>query len=1051
MKNFIKNHVGSLIAWLAILIIAVVAFPNVNALTRAHSDVTLPKNVESSIATNIENHWGHNQDNTYMTAVVFNKKNGKLTSEDKSEINNTIQYLQDNKKKLGIKSMLTPNDNEAAKAQLVSKDKTTEMVQLNIDNNHSTVSATNQALIKAVKTKGLRTYVTGAKILQDDFSGEVQEGIKKTEVITVIFIFIVLVLVFRSPIVPLVSLLTVGISFLVSFSLVTNLVQHFNFPFSNFTQVFMVIVLFGIGTDYNILLYDKFKENLGNNMDRYEAAKDARKKAGRTILFSGSSILIGFTALGLAKFSIYRSAVGVAVGVAVLLSVLLTLNPFFMATLGEKMFWPVKTFTGESSSKLWNWLSKHTLKYPLIFLAVAAVIVVPFMLQYSNHLNYDDADELKDSVPAKAGLLVVQDHFTKGTAEYSTLYIKSNKKLDKEKYLKEIDSLTKKIKKDKDVSSVMSITQPAGKKVSDLYLYDQLKTVNDGLSSARKGLTKLDKGSVKLTKGLGQLSDGTEQLTSGLSTMNDQLSEQMSSSSGQLAQLQSGLPQINNGIQQINSGLQSAQMPNTSSIAGNLNNVGTQAQNIGSNLTSAGNSLRNVQSASSGSNMNASQIMSQYQAVANNAQLTTAQKAAMAAAMQQTLQGVQTKVNSQQVAAGRQLQQVANNLQAAGVADRSLANSMTSVASSMQGLQSSMSQLSTLRSAVSEVATASNVALPGAASAITQLQGGLTQVQGAIGEAMPAADRLNSGAKELYDQAPELTKGIKKINKGLGKVEDYTNPLSKSAAADTFYIPTNVLKSATFKPAIDNYLSQDKKATKIMIIFKGNPSSLKMARKANELNKMAKMSLQGTDLNNATVAMGGQSEKIYDTQKIASQDFLRTAAIMLIGIGIALIIITRSVLQPVFILGTLLIAYLTSLSINELIVRNILHRSMLTWNTPFFSFIMLIALGVDYSIFLMMRYREEGIEDHSMTASDRILKACTAIGVVVISAAIILGGTFAALMPSGVPTLIEVALTVIVGLLLLVFLIPINMSAAMKITYEGLNFKWGKKKNTSNQ
>ncbi|MBP2058046.1 RND superfamily putative drug exporter [Lactobacillus colini] len=1049
MKNFIKNHVGSLIAWLAILIIAVVTLPNVNALTRAHSDITLPKNVESSIATNIQNKWGHNQDNTYEAGIVFNKKNGKLTSEDKSEINNTIQYLQDNKKSLGIKSMMTPNDNEAAKKQLISKDKTTEIVQLNIDKNHSTVSATNKALIKAAKTKGLRTYVTGVKILEDSFSEEVQEGIKKTEAITVIFIFIVLVLVFRSPIVPLISLLTVGISFLVSFSLVTNLVEHANFPFSNFTQVFMVIVLFGIGTDYNILLYDKFKENLGADMGRYEAAKDARKKAGRTILFSGSSILIGFTALGLAKFSIYKSAVGVAVGVAVLLLVLLTLNPFFMATLGEKMFWPVKEFNGKSSSKLWGWLSKSTLKYPLIFLAVAAIITVPIMLQYSNHLNYDDADELRDSEPAKAGLLVIQDHFTKGTAEYSTLYIKNNKKLDNEKYLKEIDALTKKIKKDKDVSSVMSITQPAGKKVSDLYLYNQLKTVNSGLSSAKKGLNKLSKGSEQLTTGLGQLSDGTEQLSSGLSTMNDQLSEQMSGSSSQLAQLQSGLPQINNGIQQINSGLQNAQMPNTASIAGNLNNVGTQAQNIGNNLTSAGNNLRNIQAASSSSNMDTTQIMSQYQNAASQARLTTAQQAAMGKVMQQTLQGVKSKVNSQQIAAGRQLQQVANNLQAAGLADRSLAGSMTSVASSMQGLQSSMGQLSTLRSSVNELATASNVALPGAASAITQLQGGLTQVQSAIGQAMPAADKLNSGAKQLYSQAPELTKGMNKVNKGLGKIEDYTNPLSKSAAADTFYIPTQVLKSATFKPAIDNYLSQDKKATKIMIIFKGNPSSLKMAKKANEINKMAKMSLQGTNLDKATVAMGGQSEKIYDTQSIASQDFLRTATIMLVGIGIALIIITRSVLQPVFILGTLLIAYFTSLSITELVVKDIMHRSMLTWNTPFFSFIMLVALGVDYSIFLMMRYREEGIEDSNMTASERILKACIAIGVVVISAAIILGGTFAALMPSGVPTLIEVALAVIFGLLLLIFLIPINMSAAMKITYEGLNFNWLKKKSTS--
>src|SRR5699024_3908051 len=86
-----------------------------------------------------------------------------------------------------------------------------------------------------------------------------------------LYIFIVLVIVFKSPIVPIISLLTVGVSFITSFSLVTNLVEKFNFPFSNFTQVFMVIVLFGIGTDYNILLYDKFKENLSKGMSNHEA------------------------------------------------------------------------------------------------------------------------------------------------------------------------------------------------------------------------------------------------------------------------------------------------------------------------------------------------------------------------------------------------------------------------------------------------------------------------------------------------------------------------------------------------------------------------------------------------------------------------------------------------------------------------------------------------------------------------------------------------------------------------------------------------------------
>ena len=122
-----------------------------------------------------------------------------------------------------------------------------------------------------------------------------------------------------------------------------------------------------------------------------------------------------------------------------------------------------------------------------------------------------------------------------------------------------------------------------------------------------------------------------------------------------------------------------------------------------------------------------------------------------------------------------------------------------------------------------------------------------------------------------------------------------------------------------------------------------------------------------------------------------------------------------------------------SLDITHLISKAFLGQSMLTWNTPFFSFIMLIALGVDYSIFLMMKYQE--YDGFLAMPGARIVKAATEIGAVVVSAALILSGTFAALMPSGVLTLIQVALVVIIGLTILVFAIPTIIPSLLSLTY----------------
>lgn len=1225
MQKFLKNHVFELIAWILILIISVVALPNITQLTNDHSNITLPSNVQSNVAQSIENNWGSKKKNTYAVALVFNKKSGKLTDADKQAINNTLDKFTNDKGKYGIKDSLLPDSNIATRKKLQSKDGTTWVAQFNVAKSHGTIEKVYNEMNKAAKTQGLRTYVTGADVLQHAFSASIQEGIKKTEAITVVFIFIVLVIVFKSPIVPLISLLTVGVSFLTSFSIVTNLVKSANFPFSNFTQVFMVIVLFGIGTDYNILLYDKFKENLGKGMDKYKAMHDALRNAGKTILYSGSSILIGFTALSLAKFSVYQSAVGVAGGVAVLLIVLLTLNPFFMATLGKKMFWPVKKFTGESDDKLWHGISSATLKHPIIYLVVLAVVVVPFMLMYSGHLNYDDTDEIADSVPSKQGLLIVQKHFSKGMAEPSYLYIQSKHRLDNEENLKLIDQVTKQLQASKDVSFATSVTEPYGEPIDMLYVNNQLNTVNDGVDQARSGLGKLSKGSNKVANGANSLKDGADQLQNGTSRLQSGASQLVSgtnrlqngasqlqsgatrlqSGSGQLVsgadrlrsgagQLQSGAVRLQTGAGRLESGTHALQSGATSLVSG-ANRLKNGANSLQSGTQQMVNQLQQLSSQLStqlsGSNkqqlaqlqtalpqinsgiqqlnqqvsgLDISGLTSQLSGLSDKIsaaessakdQAAGAVKQASSAAGDAAIAALEksgVKIDSSQAAAAKAAANAVGD-QASG----QVKNSSSSAAGNIDtnSLSSMTSQVSQLKQAVAQLAQASNKALPGAATALNQLSSGLTQVQSAASQGVAGAQKLNNGAGQLSNglgslssgasrlgagvnqvnngagqlnnglgtlasgagtlnnglgtlangagtlnnglgtlatgagqlnsgigqlagqapqlisgisqlntgagqlsagagklasKVPQLTSGIDTVNSGLGQGETYLRGLGSSAAADTFYIPKEFLKNDMFKKSMDVYLSPDKKSAQIIVVFDSNPSATEATKKSQELSAMAKKSFQGTALKNAKVAMGGQSSKIEDTKTVASGDFLRTAAIMLIGIGIALMFVTRSLLQPIYILGTLLIAYLCSLSINQWIVKAVLGKSMLTWNTPFFSFIMLIALGVDYSIFLMTRYRELESEGYT-TPSSRILKACAIIGTVVISAAIILGGTFAALIPSGIPTLIEVALAVDIGLLILVFILPITMSAATKLTYEGIDLnKFAKRRNKKN-
>ncbi|MDA3784692.1 MMPL family transporter [Lactobacillus delbrueckii] len=1055
MKKLLKNHLGALIAWVLILVISLVALPNVDSLTRAHSEISLPSNVESEAAKLIKNEWGNKKKDTYEVAVVFNKKSGKLTETDQGNIEASIDRLTSNQKKYGIKDYLAPQNNIATKKLLKSKDGTTWVMQMNIAKSHGSISQVYDEINKVVKTSGVRTYVTGADVLNNDFTSSIQEGIKKTELITVVFIFIVLIIVFRSPVVPLVSLLTVGVSFLVSFSIVTNLVNQVNFPFSNFTQVFMVIVLFGIGTDYNILLYNHFKEYLGNGLGVAEATKDSIKKAGRTILYSGSSILIGFSALGLANFSVYRSASGVAVGVLVLLIVLLTLNPFFMATLGKKMFWPSKEFAGEKPSKMWHGISSATLKRPVVFLAAVAVVVAPFFVTYSNVLNYDDTAEISDSVPSKQGLNLVQKHFSEGMAMPSYLYIKSDHTLDNEKDLKLIDELTRKLRNSEGVDKVMSATEPYNEKIKLLYVKKQLKSVTDGIAKLEKGVGKLTKGSEQVTSGAKKLANGADQLDEGTGTLSDEakdlytgtqtltngakdLTANMNTLVAGLDQLKSQLSenasslnadqldQLSSGLTDLNSGLQSLQ--------GQVGSLQTGLTNAKTGLTTARTGFGTA-SAAAGS------LASSISKVSDPT---------LKAELQKELETLNSGLGT-----------VGSGLTTARTAATNMNSAASGIQSATGSLGSSTSAVSTadlstevqqLQAAVDALATGAHKLYTGSNSLYSGLSkgmaGALALSQGAD-KLQSGTSQLSSGASKLAEKTPAITSGLTAVNNGLVSAGSYLNGLRKSKASDTFYVPSYVLKhNADLQKSLKVFLSPDKKSAMIIIILDSNPSSESAAEHSQALSAMARKSLKGTDLGKAEVEMGGQSSTIEDTKNTASGDFTRTMAIMLIGIGIALIFVTRSLLQPIYILGTLLLAYISSLSITRWVVSGVMGRSTLAWNVPFFTFIMLIALGVDYSIFVMMRYRDS--DPHALPSA-RILEACTVIGTVVISAAVILGGTFAALIPSGVPTLIEVAIGVIIGLAILVFLMPINLSASTKLTYEGFPWpKWaGRKKSLS--
>ncbi|MBJ7964112.1 MULTISPECIES: MMPL family transporter [Bacillus cereus group] len=1021
----------SFLLWIVITITMVVTMPNMDKLVKEKGKITIPNTEQSSIADKMIKEMDKEGVEKYEIIAVFNSGNkAALTDEQKKEITKTINALQNEKEQLGIKEVVSYLDNKDLEKQLVSKDNTTILTQISIDKKHGEISKVSNNLHEKVQTKGVKTYLTGSDLIAGDFLKSSQEGVKKTEVISIIFILVVLILVFRSPVVPIVSLLTVGVSYLVSMGIIAQLVDQFNFPFSNFTQVFVVVVLFGVGTDYNILLYTRFKEELSKQENAFLATKETFKSAGKTVLYSGIAVLIGFASLALASFKLYQSTSAVAIGVLVLLLVLTTLNPFFMVLLGKGMFYPVKTFKGHEDSRLWGFFAKNSVARPFIALIIVFVISIPFVLKYSTTLNYNDLFEVDNKYESKMGINVIEDHFPPGFSSPSTLVIQSDKKLDEGTSLQILDELTDKISKVKGVSEVYAPTRPTGEKIKELYLNKQAGELNTGLGDADGGIKEINDGLTDAKNKMGsndsnslanvqKLIDGTNEAKNGVSALGTALH-----------QLSSGINGGAQGAQQIESGL--------TSVNKNINvlsNATSQLHNgyaqLEKGLSSYDQYFGSIDQAIDGAKKGYEQI---EMLMTNFVQ--TKPELANDPNIQQTI-GIAKEAQKKLSVLSNELNQLATQHKTAMSSFKEANQSLWKVDN---GLKEMGIGVNKLQKGAADLKNGLNEGTAGSkqiANKSVELQSGLTKINDGQGQ-------LLTGLKDLQEKMGQLQSGLSKSTEGLGKVSNglhdaqkYLGELNESKSSEKFYIPKEVLEGEDFQKALNTYMSQDRKIAKMTIILDVNPYSKEAMPIIQEINKTIDGTVKGTELHDAKTAIGGTTSRNVDLKEVTGQDFLRTATIMLIGIAIVLIVITRSLLNTIFIIGSLLLAYFASLGISEQISAHVLHVDTLSWNVPFFSFIMIVALGVDYSIFVMMRYNE--IEGDSVT---KIVTASRHIGGVVLSAALILVGTFAALIPSGVLTLIQVASVVGVALLLLALIVmPILLPALMGLTSKLKSYK----------
>ncbi|MFD8971054.1 MMPL family transporter [Streptomyces sp. NPDC059593] len=165
----------------------------------------------------------------------------------------------------------------------------------------------------------------------------------------------------------------------------------------------------------------------------------------------------------------------------------------------------------------------------------------------------------------------------------------------------------------------------------------------------------------------------------------------------------------------------------------------------------------------------------------------------------------------------------------------------------------------------------------------------------------------------------------------------------------------------------------------------------------------------------ADALVGGYTAQRYDTQRTAERDRMLIVPVVLAVILTILVGLLRSLLMPLLLVATVALNFLATLGVSALVFRYVFGFTGTDSSVPLYGFVFLVALGVDYNIFLMSRVREESLR-HGVR--EGVLRGLTATGGVITSAGVVLAATFAALGVIPLAFLVQIAFIVAFGVLL---------------------------------
>lgn len=393
------------LTWILGTIAAVSFFPSLSSVVNGQNSAFLPNSAPSEQAANLAGSLQHPNE-TPVLVVATNANKAFTTSDEQA-----LSKLQSSLKHV-------PNVTKVYNAGISPDGKAAELI---VESNVSQVGTPATTLIsniensisKTAAPSGFSAHVAGNVAINVANQASSANQTNQTQLLSIIFILVLLLVIFRSVLAPLITLLPAALVMTLASSVIAE-ASKAGIQVSSVAQTLLVVLVLGAGTDYGLFLVFRVREELRRGLAPKDAVIQGVQKVGESISFSAGTVIVALLSLLLASFGLYHDlGIPLAIGIAFMLLAGLTLLPALLAILGRAVFWPSSTQPRPFKEGSWTPIIRRLIKRPGITLLVGVVFFSSLAIGIKNYnsTGFGGSTSAPAHTDAAIGQAALQAHF----------------------------------------------------------------------------------------------------------------------------------------------------------------------------------------------------------------------------------------------------------------------------------------------------------------------------------------------------------------------------------------------------------------------------------------------------------------------------------------------------------------------------------------------------------------------------------------------------------------------------------------------------------------